>query len=168
MNFREKSCAWLFENSESPYRFFFKRKKKAWGLSSSDLEKFPKESLGYATSQFLIINKFELLDKLESHDVMHVLLGMQTTVKEEIGMQFLLLGNGKRSFYLYATIILGFLLQAEHYRYFTYCFRRGKKLNPVHSIDFHASLSENLSDLRSTLKKVTAYPKSKILELNID
>ena len=164
MNIREKICAWLFEKSERPYRFLFKQGKKAWNLSSADLARYPKETLGYATSQFLIKNNFELLDKLESHDVMHVLLEMKTTVKEEIGMQFLLLGNGKKSAYMYATIMLGYILQLEHYKYFSYCYRRGKTLHPVHKIDFFEALKMNSEQLRNSLKKTQNFSKSKILD----
>jgi ubiquinone biosynthesis protein Coq4 len=120
--------------------------------------------LGKSTAVFLKTNNFELLDKLESHDVMHVLLGMKTTVKEEIGMQFLLLGNGKKSVYMYATIVLGYLLQIEHYKYFSYCYRRGKAIYAIHKIDFYKLLWENSSALRSRLKKSFQSQKVRVLE----
>jgi len=165
MNGREKICACLFAMSEKPYRFFFKRKVQAWKLTSNDLLKFPKNSLGYATGLFLKKNDFELLDKLESHDVYHVLLGMQTTVKEEIGMQFILFGNGKRSFYLFATMSLGFLLQAEHYKYFKFCYQKGKKLKSLTVLKLRELLSQPLEQIRDELKMKTERSSAKILDL---
>jgi ubiquinone biosynthesis protein Coq4 len=165
MNGREKCCAWLFAMSEKPYRFFFKRKVKAWKLTSNDLLKFPKNSLGYATGLFLKTNDFELLDKLESHDVHHVLLGMQTTVKEEIGMQFILFGNGKRSFYLFATMTLGFILQAEHYKYFKFCYQKGKKLKSLTALRLRELLTQPLEQIRNELKINSERSNIKILDL---
>ena len=165
MNGREKFCAWLFAMSEKPYRFFFKRKMKAWGLNSDDLLKFPPKSLGHATGQFLKRNQFELLDKLESHDVHHVLLGMKTSVKEEIGMQFILFGNGKRSFYLYATMTLGFILQAEHYKYFKFCYQKGKKLKSFTVLKLRELLSEPLEEIREGLKMKHTRSNVNILDL---
>ncbi|MFT4601244.1 MAG: ubiquinone biosynthesis protein Coq4 [Arenicella sp.] len=152
MNIREKFCARLFAISEKPYRFLFKRKVKAWNLSSDDLLCFPENSLGFATGSFLRKNEFELLDKLEAHDVFHVLLGMQTSVKEEIGMQFILFGNGKRSFYLFATMTLGFVLQAEHYKYFKYCYQKGKGIRSFAGLKMKELLTEPLLEIRNGLK----------------
>ena len=165
MNNREKFCAWLFAKSEKPYRFFFKRTVKAWNLSSDDLLMFPKNSLGYATGEFLKKNEFELLDKLEAHDVFHVLLGMKTSVKEEIGMQFILFGNGKRSFYLFATMSLGFLLQAEHYKYFKFCYQRGKKLKSCTTLNIRELLHVPLLEIRNQLKVKSERSSIKILDL---
>ena len=165
MTIREKICACLFAISEKPYRFFFKRKVKAWNLSSNVLLSYPKQSLGYATGLFLKKNDFELLDKLESHDVYHVLLGMKTTVKEEIGMQFILFGNGKKSLYLYATMILGYLLQIEHYKYFKYCYRRGKKLKSISALKVRELLIEPIDEIRKGLKIQQFKSGGKILSL---
>jgi hypothetical protein len=47
MNNREKLCHFLFQKSAVPYAKIFKRRRKAWGLSSADLLKYPPHSLGY-------------------------------------------------------------------------------------------------------------------------
>lgn len=157
MNNREKFCAWLFEISKAPYRYIFKQKNEAWNLSSSDLCEFPKNSLGYALGQFLKSNEFELIDKLESHDVYHVICQMETSVRDEIGMQYLLMGNGKKSTYQKITVLLGICLLPEYLGYFKFCYQRGKRMLPVYELDLRQALNGNLDQLRTELK----IPKSK-------
>ena len=153
MNNREKFCAWLFEVSKKPYAYLTKRSKKAWKLSSNDLMQFPVSSLAYETGLFLKKNGFELIDKLESHDFYHVITRMSTAVKDEIGMQFLLLGNGKKSLYMYFTVTLSSMLLPEHYRYFKSCFYRGKRYEPIHRLNLLQELNTPVKHLRNKLLK---------------
>ncbi|UKN01445.1 hypothetical protein K6119_17100 [Paracrocinitomix mangrovi] len=153
MKLRERICAGLFELSKKPYAFIFKRKVKAWGLKSTDLQQFDDNTLGYAVSQFLITNKIELIDKLESHDVYHVITGTGTTVKEEVGMQFLLMGNGKRSVYLYSTVVICSLLLPEYLKYFNSRFQFGKKLHPIHKLNLLQELQNPLEEIQKRIKR---------------
>ena len=153
MKLREQLCAWLFDISKQPYAYFFKRRKEAWKLSPSDLLSYPPGTLAHRLGLFLIDNEFELLDKLESHDVFHVITGMSTTVKDELGMQFLLLGNGKRSVYMYLTIILGYALLPEYGRHYKICYKRGKSYQAIEQLDLKKELNYKLSDIRRRLKK---------------
>lgn len=151
MKLREKLCAFLFEASKRPYRFLFKQKKEAWNLHSDDLINYPEGSLGKALGKFLKSNEFELIDKLESHDVYHVVCGMNTTVRDEVGMQFLLMGNGKRSLYLYATVGICFVLLPEYLSYFRSCYRKGKHLHPIHKLNLRKILNQPLEQIQSDL-----------------
>lgn len=153
MNNREKLCAWMFEVTKKPYSALFKRKKEAWNLTSKDLLTFNEGSLGHEVGLFLKTNKIELIDKLESHDVYHVITGMETTVKDEVGMQFLLLGNGKRSVYLFSTIGICLFLLPEHFSYFRSCIKKGKGYAPIHDLDLRSELFNQLSLIRWKLRK---------------
>jgi ubiquinone biosynthesis protein Coq4 len=152
MKFREKFCAWLFEISKAPYRAIFKRSKQAWNLESVDLLAYEPNTLGYAVGQFLQNNQFELIDKLESHDVYHVICEMNTSVRDEIGMQYLLMGNGKKSVYQKLTVLLGICLLPEYRNYYRYCYKRGQKMNPVYLFDLKKELNSDLHQLRTTLQ----------------
>lgn len=132
MNFREKLCHFLFQKSAEPYAKFFKRNQLAWNLSSIDLLNYPKNSLGYKVGEFLSTNKFEFFPKHETHDVFHVVCGYGVTVKEEIGLQFLLFGNGKRSVYLYVVMSLGLLIVPEYFQFYKSSFQKGKKQSKFH------------------------------------
>ncbi|MEO9894336.1 MAG: hypothetical protein ABJF52_17540, partial [Aurantibacter sp.] len=88
----------LYKWSLAPYQNL--KSNTAWDVTIADLQKFPDESLGQQLGAFLTRNNFNLQDKLESHDVFHVLTNTGISVPEEISMQFYLMGNGKRSAYL--------------------------------------------------------------------
>ncbi len=126
MNYREKLCHYLFQKSAGPYAKYFKRKQVAWNLSTEDLLKYPIKTLGHKVGLFLSSNGFEFYPKHESHDVFHVVCNYGTSVKEEIGLQFLLYGNGKRSLYLYAVMSLGFLIVPEYFKFYKASYQKGK------------------------------------------
>lgn len=166
MKIREKLCAWLFEISKAPYRTIFKRDKQAWNLESIDLLEYNPNSLGYAVGQFLEANRFELIDKLESHDVYHVLCEMNTSVRDEIGMQFLLMGNGKKSIYQKITVLLGLCLLPEYRSYFKFCYKRGQKMNPVYLFDLKKELNSDLKQLRASLNTKSMSSCFKVWSMN--
>lgn len=126
LNYREELCHYLFQKSAEPYAKWFKKDKKAWGLSSSDLLDYPKNTFGYQVGLFLSTNGFEFFPKHETHDLFHVVTGYGVSVKEEIALQYLLYGNGKRSFYLYFVMSLGFLIVPEHYKFYKSSYQIGK------------------------------------------
>ena len=132
MNNREKLCHFLFQKSAGPYATLFKRNQAAWNLTSSDLLMYPKESLGYQVGEFLSTNGFEFYPKHESHDVFHVVCNYGTSVKEEIGLQFLLFGNGKRSLYLYVVMCLGLLIVPEYFQFYKASYYKGKRQEKFH------------------------------------
>lgn len=153
MKARERLCGWMFEKSKTPYAAIFKRKKVAWPFTSSELIHFPEGTLGKVLGIFLRKNKFELIPKLESHDVYHVLTDMDTTVKDEIGMQFLMIGNGKRSVYMYITIMLGLFLLPEYLSHYKASYKRGKSFHPIYNLNLPADLKESLHFLKIRIEK---------------
>ena len=138
----------LYEWSVIPYQSF--KKNEAWNLGIEDLLQFPKATLGYQMGYFLLSNNFDLQEKLESHDVFHVLTGTGITVPEEISMQFYLLGNGKRSAYLFSVIFLGALLYPDCWKLFLSKYRRGKSSLPFHQLDFYKLLDQPIERIKST------------------
>lgn len=138
----------LYEWSVIPYQSL--KKNKAWDLGIEDLLQYPDTTLGYQMGRFLLQNNFDLQEKLESHDVFHVLTGTGITVPEEISMQFYLLGNGKRSVYLFSVILLGGLLYPDYYRLFISKYRRGKSSLPFHQLDFYKLLDQPIKRIKST------------------
>ncbi len=127
LNYRERLCHYLFQKSAEPYAKWFKRNKAPWDLSASDLQLYPKNTFGYKVGVFLAVNGFEFFPKHETHDLFHVITGYGVSVKEEIGLQFLLYGNGKRSLYLYLVMSLGFFIVPEYYKFYKRSYQIGKK-----------------------------------------
>lgn len=153
MKLREKICAWLFEVTKKPYAVLFKSKREGWGISSSSLLRLPQNTLGYRVGLFLTKNQIDLIPKLEAHDFYHVITGMTTSVKDEIGMQYLLLGNGKRGPYLFSTVGIGTMLLPEYTKYFIQCYRRGKCFEPIYQLNLKKELTTPLSLIRSRVRK---------------
>lgn len=138
----------LYEWSLAPYQSL--KNKTAWDVGIDDLLQFPKNTLGYGIGHFLSKNNFDLQQKLESHDVFHVLTGTGITVPEEISMQFYLFGNGKRSLYLFTVILIGGLLYLDYSRVFYRTYKRGKWALRFYQLDFYKLLHQPLEKIKST------------------
>jgi len=139
----------LYEWSLAPYRKWFKTN-TPWELPALTLLQYPSESLGFHLGCFLITYDFSPQPQLEDHDVFHTLTQSGITVPEEIAMQFYLLGNGKRSIYLFLVIILGGLLFPDHYKRFRRGYRKGKQAHRFYHLDFLQLLDHPLHELKTT------------------
>jgi len=141
---------YLYEKSKKPYQLFFKRN-ASWDITVSELIQYPEQSLGFHLAAFLLKYRFELQPKFENHDVFHVLTHTGISVPEEIAMQYLLLGNGKRSVYLFAVIVTGTLLFPDYAKQFVQAYRRGSKAHLFHHLDFSKMLFVPVAEIQSTL-----------------
>ncbi|WP_265200620.1 Coq4 family protein [Aureitalea sp. L0-47] len=161
MNIRKKIIVRLFELSEQFYTRHFKKHKQPWNLTRTILTSYPENSFGNHIGLFLQENNFELIPKVERHDAYHVLTGYGTNVEDEIALQYLCLGNGKRSPYLFGVIVLGTLLLPDYLRYYRRSFRRGKQAYAFHHWDFQKLLKTPLDELR-----LAVFPKEYIEQLS--
>lgn len=148
LKYREQIAIALVEYTKPIYIKWFKKNQVAWNQDSASLKKYPEGSLGKNLGQFLEKNQFELLPKLEDHDVLHVLLDYKTTIAGEIKMQFFLLGNRKRSVYAFFTALIGTLLVPEKISAFVKEFSKGRKCVAVSKWDFEFLLAEPLELLQ--------------------
>ena len=82
--------------------------------------------------------------------MIHVLTNIGISVPEEIGMQYYLLGNGKRSLYLYMVIATGTCFYPTRLEYFIEQFRRGQKAHRFHQLDFSKMLHFEVSEIQTT------------------
>ena len=130
----------MYEHSKKPYQKFIK-KGKAWEINIPELIQLPADSLGFHLGCFLLKYNFEIQPKLEDHDVIHVLTNTGISVVEEIGMQYYLFGNGKRSLYLLLVILSGTLFYPTKLSYFKNEFSKGKQAHPFYNLDFLNMLS---------------------------
>ena len=141
----------LYEWSSAVYARVFKWKKHAWGISKGEFASYAPGTLGKALAEFYASNGFEVMPKLENHDVFHVLTQTGTTIQDEIAMQYLLLGNGKLSLYLFAMISIGTMLYPEHCAHFQACFRKGRRCQPFYQLEFLHLLDCPLETLQMIL-----------------
>ncbi len=135
------------------YAAVFKRHTRGWVYSRIDLLRMPPNSLGFKLGEFLTKNKFDLIPKMEEHDVMHVLMGYKTTVEDEVKMQFFLIGNKKKSVYAFVAAIAGVLLVPEFYKEYIQEFKKGKRCHNISNWDFQYLLGEPVEILQRQIHK---------------
>ncbi|GAB5564101.1 MAG: hypothetical protein Wins2KO_11640 [Winogradskyella sp.] len=158
---RKQLIVWLFEHSQHLYTSLFKSN-TSWHITKSDLLEFPKDSFGKHLGNFLNDNNFELIPKVERHDCYHVLCGYGTEVEDEIALQCLCYGNGKRSPYLYGAMILGVAILPDYYDYYYKSYKIGKQAHPFHHFDYKTLLNVSIEDLRQVI-----FSKSQLFQLNL-
>ncbi|OUR99335.1 hypothetical protein A9Q86_12230 [Flavobacteriales bacterium 33_180_T64] len=160
-NVRKKLIEWLFKHSQRVYTNLFK-KHNPWEIYKEELLAYPKVSFGRHLGEFLEKNNFELIAKVERHDAYHTLTGYGTKVEDEIALQCLCYGNGKRSLYLYGAVILGIIILPDYYQYYLRSYAIGKKANPFHHYDYKQLLKVNIQDFRQSI-----FTKAQCYALNI-
>ncbi|MEL6637684.1 MAG: Coq4 family protein [Bacteroidota bacterium] len=148
---RDRLMIWLVDRTKPLYVRWFKGHRQHWRLDRRRLLGYPAKSLGYELGKFLEREGFELLPKLEDHDVLHVLLHYETTVIGEVQMQAFLLGNGKRSLYAAGTVLLALLLIPEGYRRYWAAYRRGWRSRSITGWRFEHLLREPTVLLRQLM-----------------
>lgn len=141
----------LYECSKLPYQKYLK-KNTPWNIDKPKLMDYPEESLGFALGSFLYKNHFDLQEKLEDHDIIHVLTNTGISVYEEIGMQYYLLGNGKKSLYLFMVILSGTFFYPKRIKYFIQQYKSGKQALSFHYLDFSKMLLLPIHSIRETFK----------------
>lgn len=139
----------MYEITKKPYQRYFKRN-KAWEVEISELIQYPQESLGFHLGCFLVKYNFEIQPKLEDHDIIHVLTNTGISVPEEIGMQYYLLGNGKKSLYLFLVVLTGTLFYPTRFDYFIQQYQRGLEAHSFHKLDFSKMLKHPVITIRET------------------
>ncbi|MGE8243820.1 hypothetical protein D3C87_1326660 [compost metagenome] len=158
---RLKLMLHLYNWSSKVYADIFKWNKKAWGISKEEFLTYPIGSIGHSLGLFYASKGFDVMPKLENHDVFHIITGTGTEIQDEIAMQYLLLGNGKVSLYLMGMIAIGGILFPEHFKYYKKTFQKGRSLQRFHHIEFKEILHYQLTELQIAL-----YSKNIQLDLN--
>lgn len=149
MKMRKKFIYWLFEHSQRMYIKF--KDKTPWQISVDELLTYPTESFGYHLGSFLKTNNFELLPKVERHDCYHLLTGYGTKVEDEIALQYLCFGNGKRSLYLFGVLLVGSLILPDYFNYYYKSYKLGKACNQFHHFNYKNLLHFSFQEVREAI-----------------
>lgn len=131
---RERLIHLLFDVSHRAYGELFKRHRSPWGITTADLLAMPEDRFGHAVGEYLQRQDFSLIPRFEAHDIMHVLTGLGNDARQEIGLQWMLCGNGKRRSYGVLSALIGTLMYPEELPWFIEQFRRGARLPTFHSL----------------------------------
>ncbi len=119
-----------------------------WGISRSQLLRFPEESLGFHLGCFLLKHRFNPQPRCENHDVFHVLTGYETDTAQEIALQFFLYGNGKRSAFLHLAMLAGIFLFPDRYALFREAYQNGNQAQRLFDLDYKLLLSTSIFHLK--------------------
>jgi len=127
------------------------RRPNEFTYSEDELKSLPNGSLGNDLYIFLKQRDLPLLKHYARHDLKHVLLGYDTTEEGEACLQSFMLGNGRVSFPVLATVGYGFLTMPEHWAKMKGAFNKGRRGNSIHKWKWNEILHLQKSDLRKKI-----------------
>ncbi len=127
------------------------RKPNQLNYKKEELKDLPDGSLGNDLYLFLEERKLPLLKHYVRHDLKHVLLGYDTTDEGEACLQSFMLGNGRISFPVLATVLYSFITMPEHWKRMRGAYRLGKKSNSIHGWPWNSLLAEPTAQLRNKI-----------------
>jgi hypothetical protein len=108
--------------------------------SETDLRVLEQGLLGRDLIDFLDSRRLPFLTHYARHDLKHLLLSYDTTEEGELCLQSFMLGNGRVSFPVLATVFFGLITSPEHYRSMLTAFKKGKHFKPFHDLPWHELL----------------------------
>ena len=153
MKIREKIVVKLYGVAKHLYINYYQWNKQEWGGQRNDLARYADGSIGNSLHIFLTNNGFNLIPKHETHDLLHLVADIGTGVKDEIALQYFLLGNGKTSPFLYSSVVVGMCLLPEYMHYYKASWKRGKTANPIYNVDFEPILDQSFSVFKQSIYK---------------
>jgi len=127
------------------------RKPNQLSYQKEELKDLPDGSLGNDLYQFLEKRSLPLLKHYVRHDLKHVLLGYDTTDEGEACLQSFMLGNGRISFPVLATVLYSFITMPEHWKRMREAYRLGKKCNSIHQWPWNDLLTQPTISLREKI-----------------
>lgn len=148
---RKKFLTALYQHSQKVYVTLFKSSQE-WGIRREDLLRYDPSSLGYQLGRFLEEHQFELIPQVEQHDIYHVLTGYSIAVEDEVALQCLCFGNGKRSLYLVGAIVIGTLVLPEHVPHYLRSYMKGKRLRPFCQYDYRNLLEVDFCQFQQMIR----------------
>ncbi len=128
------------------------RRPPPFPFALDDLRQLPAGSLGAETAAFLDQRRFDFLPKYETHDVIHTLLGYDTTTTGELRLQAFMFGNRSASIAGQVLFALGALLLPELWRQLAQDFQRGRRAARLSALNLTVVLHEPCDSLRTGLR----------------
>ena len=127
------------------------RRPAVFPYTRNELALLPAGTLGHDLYLFLEQRQLPLLTHYARHDLKHILLGYDTTDVGEASLQSFMLGNGRVSFPVLATVLYSLFCMPEHWGAMRKAFRAGRQRIPIHRWDWYSLLHEPTADLREKL-----------------
>lgn len=115
------------------------------------LQSLPAGTLGNDLFIFLKERDLPLLKHYTRHDLKHVLLGYDTTEEGEACLQSFMLGNGRISFPVLATVTYGFITMPEYRAKMRKAFQEGQQSESIHGWNWNEILELPTERLRKKI-----------------
>lgn len=119
--------------------------------SELELYMLPEGTLGNDLYMFLEKRNLPLLKHYARHDLKHVLLNYDTTDEGEVCLQSFMLGNGRVSFPVLATVVFGFVTMPEHWKKMRQAYREGKHCTSFHSWKWNELMQVQTVELKNKI-----------------
>lgn len=129
------------------------RKPNEFAYSEKQLESLQPGTLGNDLFLFLKQRNLPLLKHYARHDLKHVLLGYDTTEEGEACLQSFMLGNGRISFPVLATVGYSILTMPEYWSKMKDAYQQGKKSNSIHDWKWNEIIKVKTTELRKQINK---------------
>lgn len=127
------------------------RRPNAFQFTMDDLSQFPTGSLGNDLYGFLHSRNLPLLKHYARHDLKHIVLGYDTTDEGEACLQSFMLGNGRISFPVLATVVYGYLTMPEYWSKMRAAYRQGRRSTSIHGWKWNELLPEQTATLQQRI-----------------
>jgi ubiquinone biosynthesis protein Coq4 len=127
------------------------RKPNDFRYSELELYMLPEGTLGNDLYFFLEKRNLPLLRHYARHDIKHVLLGYDTTDEGEVCLQSFMLGNGRVSFPVLATVMYGFATMPEHWKKMKGAYRQGRQSTSFHHWKWNELMTTETLTLRNNI-----------------
>lgn len=127
------------------------RRPNMFTYNKAQLADLPTGTLGNDLYRFLEQRNLPLLNHYARHDLKHVLLNYDTTDEGEACLQSFMLGNGRISFPVLATVGYAFITMPEHWSKMRHAYRQGKQGTSIHGWQWNELLVVQTSELRSKI-----------------
>ncbi|MGQ0737525.1 MAG: hypothetical protein ACT4OJ_00540 [Bacteroidota bacterium] len=127
------------------------RRPNLFAYSREELAQFPDKTLGHDLFLFLQKRNLPLLKHYARHDLKHVLLNYDTTDEGEACLQCFMLGNGRISFPVLATVLYSFISMPEHWGKMRRAFLQGRSSTSFHHWQWNELLYEPTSRIRNKI-----------------
>lgn len=124
------------------------RRPAPFPYSLAELEALPPETLGHALVRFIRQKDLTLLVHYARHDLKHIVLDYDTTDRGEVCLQSFMLGNGRISFPVLATVLYGAFTMPEYWKPMREAWKLGRQCPPIHAWDWFALLAEPVEKLK--------------------
>ena len=127
------------------------RRPNIFTYTEPQLQSLPAGTLGNDLFIFLKERDLPLLKHYTRHDLKHVLLGYDTTEEGEACLQSFMLGNGRISFPVLATVTYGFITMPEYRAKMRKAFQEGQQSESIHGWNWNEILELPTERLREKI-----------------